>query len=563
MNKNGFSRVVASIFQKTIPVLSGLVLSLVLLEAGLRLGGFVFSSIQAYENLRSIKQKSTYRIVCIGESTTQRQYPHLLEQVLNQRNIGVRFSVIDKGRAAMNSITLLEGIESNLTEYHPDMVVVMMGINDTGIKYYEDIPKSDTWLFRHCRTYRFGSILFMHMLKKINREDIDGFDKIDSNRKARPEDAATVPLKANLSNATSTEKVAKQDLNLPGTRHPVRAEMEAVPNIEDTERTKTESVAYSASHVMIGVAARSEGAAEPRNSNLNHSELPDAEKFPKKTLALFSENENTYLRSGELYKNQGKFSQAEESYRKALEMNPGNDNTYVDLGWLYRVQGKYSQAEAFYKKALELNPKNGHACGRLGWLYHDQGKFAEAEDFYKKAIEFNLKKGNACYSLGILYRDQGKLSQAEDSLRRAVEFDPENERTLGAMASLYEEMGKPELAKAYAEKANKLRSEHYPEITVNNYRKLKEILDRKGIKLVCVQYPVRNVGPLKRIFEKDNDVIFVDNERIFKEALRQGSYKEYFKDMFAGDFGHCTPKGNMLIAQNIAHVILKEVFNKQ
>ena len=32
--------------------------------------------------------------------------------------------------------------------------------------------------------------------------------------------------------------------------------------------------------------------------------------------------------------------------------------------------------------------------------------------------------------------------------------------------------------------------------------------------------------------------------------------------MYAGDFGHCTPMGNILIAQNIADVILKEVFNK-
>jgi tetratricopeptide (TPR) repeat protein len=535
MHKNDSSHLMASIFRKTVIILSGLILSLVLLEAGLRLGGFIFSSLQGYENLKSINQKSAYRILCIGESTTQRQYPHLLEQVLNQRNIGVRFSVIDKGRAAMNTIALMEDIESNLAEYHPDMVVVMMGINDTGIKYYEDIPKSETWLFKHCRTYRFGQMLFMHILKKNKRKDIDGLDKVDSNRKARPDDVAAVPIKADLSNGTSAEKVSKPDFNSPGTPRSVRT----------------------------GVATANVGSPEPRSSYLDHSEFPDAGKFSKKTLALSSENENIYLRLGELYKNQGKFSQAEESYRKALEMNPGNDNTYVDLGWLYRVQGKYNQAEVFYKKALELNPKNGHACGRLGWLYHDQGKFAEAEDFYKKAIELNPKKGNACYSLGILYRDQGKLSQAEDPLRRAVEIDPENERALGAMASLYEEMGKPELAKAYAEKANKLRLERYPEITVNNYRKLKEILDKKGIKLVCVQYPVRNVEPLKRIFEKDKDVIFVDNERVFKEALRQGSYKEYFKDMFAGDFGHCTPKGNMLIAQNIAAVILKEVFNKQ
>jgi hypothetical protein len=73
---------------------------------------------------------------------------------------------------------------------------------------------------------------------------------------------------------------------------------------------------------------------------------------------------------------------------------------------------------------------------------------------------------------------------------------------------------------------------------------------------------MRNVEPLKRIFEKDKGVIFVDNEQVFKEAVRESGYKEYFTDMFGGDFGHCTQKGNELLAQNIADVILREVFNK-
>ena len=108
-----------------------------------------------------------------------------------------------------------------------------------------------------------------------------------------------------------------------------------------------------------------------------------------------------------------------------------------------------------------------------------------------------------------------------------------------------------------------MRSENYPAVTINNYRKLKEILDRKGIKLVCVQYPMRNAEPLRRIFGKDEGVIFVDNESIFKEAVKIGGYKKFFRDMFAGDFGHCTQKGNELLAQNIADVILREVFDKQ
>ncbi|MFH1622153.1 MAG: hypothetical protein ABIA97_03435, partial [Candidatus Omnitrophota bacterium] len=68
------------------------------------------------------------------------------------------------------------------------------------------------------------------------------------------------------------------------------------------------------------------------------------------------------------------------------------------------------------------------------------------------------------------------------------------------------------------------------------------------------------VEPLKKMFEDQEDVIFVSNERVFKEALKQASYKEYFTDMFAGDFGHCTQKGNRLLAENIANVILRECF---
>ena len=128
---------------------------------------------------------------------------------------------------------------------------------------------------------------------------------------------------------------------------------------------------------------------------------------------------------------------------------------------------------------------------------------------------------------------------------------------------MYEEMGKPELAKEYAKKANTARLGYYKPVTVNNYHKLKEVLDKRGIRLVCVQYPMRNIGPLKRIFEGNEEgIIFVDNERIFRDAVKKDGSRAYFKDMFGGDFGHCTPKGNRILAENIASIILREVFGK-
>jgi len=57
-------------------------------------------------------------------------------------------------------------------------------------------------------------------------------------------------------------------------------------------------------------------------------------------------------------------------------------------------------------------------------------------------------------------------------------------------------------------------------------------------------------------------VIFIDNEKNFKEAMDGSRYKEYFWDRFARDLGHCTAKGNRLIAENAANVLMEEYFGK-
>ena len=551
MNKNDFSHGVTSIFRKTIVVLSGLILSLVLLEAGLRLSGFILSSMQESENLRSIKQKGVYRILCLGESTTYKQYPHLLEQVLNQRNIGVRFSVIDKGRPGINTLFILRRVESYLAEYHPDMVVAMMGINDRGIKYYQDISEVDAWIFQHCRIYRFGRILYTHFLKKLQKKDVYGPGRADWKGKPGLDDKRLSIEKAGLPNEVSVDGMVKSDLKSDDKgSFVVRDSSPQGEDLFEPPRITKNTAQY----FRLGQLCQKQG------------KLTQAEDAFKKVVELNPKNDRVYTQLGFLYTAQGEIFLAEDAFKKAIELNPKNDSTYAGLGGSFLKQGKLSQADDSFKKAIELNPKNDQAYAGLGELEqarHGRG-CRQAEDSFKKAIEINPENGQAYYELGRLYRTQGDLSRAEDSFRRAFEINPKHERLLGEMFLLYEEMGQHELAKEYSEKARLLLKSGDCAVTASSYRKLKNILDAKGVKLVCVQYPVRNVGPLKEIFENDKNVIFVDNERIFKEALKKSGYKhnEYFIDMFGGDFGHCTPKGNMLLAKNIADVILRKVFNK-
>ncbi|HTY44744.1 MAG TPA: tetratricopeptide repeat protein [Patescibacteria group bacterium] len=520
-------------------VLGGFLMFLILLEVGLRLGGFIVLSLQEYRNQQAMRHKEACRILCLGESTTVGQYPPYLEKILNQRHVEIRFSVIDTGIIAANSATILSQLESNIARYRPDIVVVMMGSNDQGILYYKDIPEARTPLFYRCKTYRLIKILWARAWAKTRGKGGSGKD------------------------STFDPQGNNAHIRL-GPMH----------QAENSPKERT--------YIQLGWNYRAEG-----NTLL-------AENAFKKAIELSPRNDNAYVALGLLYQAQGQFSQAEDLLKKAAALNPQNDDTVIKLGWLYQGQNKLSQAEdafkqaivsnsfnAFklgrlccvrgkpslaenaFKKAIELNPRNDSVYVALGLLYQAQGKLLEAEGAFSKAVECNPKNIRAYPALWEFYRNNGRRSQLEDACKQAIAFSPSDYRAYAALSVLYEETGRSALAEEYAQKANSIKSHYCAPMTVTNYRAIREILDKNGIRLICVQYPMRDIGPLKRVFQDNAEgIIFVDNEKLFKDAVKGNGYNTYFRDMFGGDFGHCTDKGNRLLAENIANAILKEVFHK-
>lgn len=93
--------------------------------------------------------------------------------------------------------------------------------------------------------------------------------------------------------------------------------------------------------------------------------------------------------------------------------------------------------------------------------------------------------------------------------------------------------------------------------TVENFNRIREILDSRGISLVVVQYATRSLEPLRNVFRSKDGIVFVNNQEIFTKALANGKYKDYFVDRFAGDFGHCNQNGNRMIAENMADTVLQ------
>ena len=93
--------------------------------------------------------------------------------------------------------------------------------------------------------------------------------------------------------------------------------------------------------------------------------------------------------------------------------------------------------------------------------------------------------------------------------------------------------------------------------TIRNYRELRRILAERHIPLVAVQYPGLPVAMLVAITENDPELILVDNEETFLEPTRTGPAKELYRDLFAGIFGHLTPRANAMLAENVATGVLE------
>lgn len=479
--------------QKFALISLGVFLFLVSLEIGLRAYGALFLYSQEFRNISSITQKGSYRIMCLGESTTvlgfgEDSYPIQLEKILNQSNIGIRFSVINKGVVGVDTSAILEHLGENLNKYKPDMVVTMMGVNDmnTNLLGGGNIIAQRVRIFlKDLRVYKLANLLWSHIAAKKDALERDKQFYFSLNREF----------------------------------------------INKAMKAKTRDFKTS---LFLARFYRSE------------KNFPEAEKLYKEAIALRPGKGRIYQEVGWLYEDNGNYLKTEELLKKAIQVDPRNYRTYLDLGWFYRSRENYSQAEAMFKKAIELNPKEEMVYIELSWLYNCQGKSLQAEDAFKKALKLTLSKRRKTLGLGVFYENGIQNYQT----------------AIGGLGALYTEMNNHEYAREYYRKADELRLKYLNPVTRYNYRKLKETLDKKNITLVCAQYPVRSVELLKKIFEGETGVVFVDNEKIFKDMIKKEGYNEYFNDLFAGDFGHCTLKGNRLLAGNIARVILKECFNK-
>jgi tetratricopeptide (TPR) repeat protein len=427
----------SNLFEKLGLIVFGIVLTFVLLEIGLRIAGWGLIALREIRNYASLRQ-GEYKILCLGESTTADSdghdpYPRQLEDILNAQDLDLKCSVINKGCDGVNSETIVDHLTKYLDTYSPQVVTVMMGINDDRRDIRLLTDKEET--------------VFMRILS-------------------------------------------------------------------------CSRVVYLAKLIWLHVQSRAEASVE------GDDDRAIAETM--RTIDRLRRASDRSYRAGDAERTQAIQRELEAIYEDLPRRYPENDSFNMALAGYYESRGEFDKAEVMYKRAIKATPADFGAYQNLGELLIEQGRYDEAGEMFMKVIELK----------------------------------PDIELAYGYLARVRLMQGKVDQAMEAFDKADGIKKQIYNSRTTKNYSILKNEILKRGCKLIVIQYPVLSVEPLKEMVGEGHGVYFVDNERSFKAAIVRDSYETYFRDSFGGSFGHCTTKGNALLASNVAKVILKACFKR-
>ena len=496
-----------------ITVLFGFIFTLIFFEISLFVSGKLGKILQKTQN--NFSKTDEFVILALGESTTTPMFnlkmqdyswPSYLENLLNEEDLGKKIKVINEGKEGINSYKILRDLEKNIDKYDPDLVISIMGIND----FFEEIAY---------------------------------------------ETAAGIVTDSLLSKSR-TYKLIKF----------------LISNIKEKNELKTKEILDCDSEqscIDLVIQQKSD----------NYSETKLAIKFLEKALKYNSDNaltltdlgyrymfvytEDTYRREQE----EKTIKQAIEYFKKAIEKDPTNpianagliksleisvDSTseiiLVNTKWVKENIKKYKIKNADLFLALANCPK----CHKEEITVFSKDK---NRIFYlNKALETDPQNPYVLFELARYYTQNENFEEAIKFYLRVLEADMRNQihtSSLIELATAYLETNQKELANEILKQAMDVGGMY-----AKNYQQLYKILKSKDIKLIAAQYPMRSSESLELIFKDKNDVLLVDNELIFKNAVKEKGYDQIFVDRFAGDFGHCSEEGNLLLAKNISSVIL-------
>jgi|AntAceMinimDraft_16_1070373.scaffolds.fasta_scaffold07441_3 tetratricopeptide (TPR) repeat protein len=340
--------------------------------------------------------------MCLGESTTalggRYSYPRQLENVLNERNTGIKFSVINKGIAATDTTMIASLLEKNLDEYKPDLVLTMIGINDLcNTMSLEDAQSAKFQRFlKNIRVYKLALLLREHITLTLR----DLFREPKPDKKSGPVEHRTKPEPSDHFDGKENwlRNMIREN---PG---------EPEPHLELGDLLLEENRLEEAEALYLEVEGIAPGLIGDRYDELTR-----------------------------LHFDHGNFHQCLRVGEKAIRFKNGKNSLVVGdrLARAYLQIGKPDKAERICKMTLEWDPRNAPAWCYLGDAYHTKINWPEAERAYRKSVA--IEPSNIAFTHLIFeYVKRKQFKKVEELGLKTISTQSNNPRLLGALAFCYQ-----------------------------------------------------------------------------------------------------------------------------
>jgi lysophospholipase L1-like esterase/lipopolysaccharide biosynthesis regulator YciM len=529
-------------------------------------------------NISTIQNRKIIKIVTVGESATavsandkntylvvDTAYPVYLEKYLNQKNLPYQFVVENKATLGGESGNVVKSLMRYVQSNKPDIVIVMMGLNDTENEFNRKLGKFEKHvlkLFNYSRIFQFASLINNEL--KSHRDDKE--------------------IKGRIS---SFKELSKNFIE--NNRRPVFLDLGNSSFNFDETKIDRENMGRAYGEEFLALYY------------IRIGEIQKAEEILKK---LISQTGYGVSLLASEYQDSNRFSLSEELLTKNLQNHQNNFYAYAWLINFHLLNHNLNKAEAVLAIALK-----NHLDKQLPLLIakakigREKSKFKNAittlenqcglknqqnftsvnkESIHRAVSVYALQEDyqECLYLLSELYFLDHQYKLAEDNLKFFINNSSFVSSAMTLLKKVYEAQGKVAETKAfmknYASKnlrvgeqfalINYLKSLHelnemndaisflsnHFEDTKANFKRVDLISKQVGAELMIMQFPTFSLESMKVISGNLSDAMYVDNEFIFNNAPRE---KYFFEPKFPYNFNHFTILGAQVLAKHLADEI--------
>jgi len=458
-----------------------------------------------------------FRIACIGESTTYGLWPSQLENLLNEGLPDQKFRVINRGDVGIRTDGVAARIEGWLDEDRPHLVITMLGINDEGNVLVYPRGGRRGWLMEHSKTTRFLALLWRSAFEigapvPVRHDGPRGDDHLDDETRSKID-----ALERLRPDATARFRYSEM--------------IEIHHELIDTDPG---TPFYHLSYL--------------RKIVLEHDHQDGLDEFFQNECGVVESKLDDEERSAAIAIWTGRTGDRFAALRIATSIARWADDYETEEGLLEKAIVDPELTGFAWLRMAEFASRARRPELIRQSLINAGG--ALPDDYQWSAVLGDVSFTLEVWDLAVNYLERA-LALRPDLLAGHELF------FLGQLANACEQSGDTSRAAAYRAQRDELELGRFREFTRVYYQRVVDLVREREIPIIAMQYPLLSVESLRKLLNYRDDVTYLENRINFEEALLEAGYRDLFQDTFAGAFGHLSPRGNLLVAENVANTLAR------